>query len=111
MVFLSLLGFGWTIDQIYDQYQGTERDQFAGYKTIFKTIRLHVEKQNVDHSTPSLTNLPAQFQLDLIQQFPLPETLKEKLDIGDIIILESAQGISLHQKLSSHPYYLKLRSD
>lgn len=106
LVFLSLFGFGWTIDQIYDQYQDAENDQFLGYKSVFKTIRQHVEKHNSANSAPTLFNLPPQFQLDPIQQFPLPVTLKDKLDKGEIIILDSEQGLSLHQRLSTHPYVL-----
>jgi len=109
MVFISLLGFGWAIDQVYDSYQGPSEDPLETHILVFDSFRqqlgsnphyLTLSHQQIEDFLPKL------FQLDKPENFPLPGKLANQLDAGEIIILESEQGVSLHQRLDRQPYVL-----
>jgi len=99
MVFISLLGFGWAIDLVYNSYQGQTGDPLESQKLIFSSF-----KQALDEKPQLLQAdqqfLPDLFQLDKPEDFPLPAELEQRLNAGDIIVLESDQGISMHQHLN-----------
>jgi len=105
MVFISLLGFGWAIDQVYDSYRGQADDPLSMHKIIFTSF-----KKQLDENPQLLTSdqgiLPNLFQLDKLEEFPLPDELSQQLQAGSIIVLESDQGVSLHQLIDRQPYVL-----
>ncbi len=105
LVFISLLGFGWAIDRVYDIYQDEAVDPLTSHKIVFASFLKQLDKEikpGQENSYP----LPDIFQLDSLEDFPLPDELAQKLKKGDLIVLESEQGLSLHQKLSQQSYVL-----
>jgi signal transduction histidine kinase len=92
LILITLLGFGALIDRFYTEYLSTQQNTSSEYEVIFKSI---IEEWNRTKSIN--TELSALFQIDTIQNFPLPEPLNQKLLAGNIIILDSDSGISLHQ--------------
>ncbi len=105
LVFISLLGFGWAIDRVYDSYQDDTVDPLDSHKIVFSSFlrKLDNETQPGGENTNSLPDI---FQLDAQKNFPLPAELAQQLENGELIILESEQGLSLHQKLNKLPFIL-----
>lgn len=105
LVFISLLGFGWAIDRVYDSYQDESADPLASHKIVFASFLRQLNKE-IQSAEEISDTLPDIFQLDSLDDFPLPSELAQRLKKGELIVLESEQGLSLHQKLSQQPYVL-----
>ena len=109
MVFVSLLGFGWAMDRVYENYQNQGNDPLETHKSIFASFKDQIDN-NPQYFNLSIQKqpefLPNLFQLDKSENFPLPDKLLSQLNAGEMIILDSEQGISLHQRLSNYPYIL-----
>ena len=105
MVFVSLLGFGWAIDQVYDSYRSQSDDPLATHKIIFASFKQQLD-QNPQYLSSGQILLPELFQLDKLDDFPLPGELNQQLQAGEFIVLESDLGVSLHQLLDNQTYVL-----
>jgi signal transduction histidine kinase len=92
LILVTLLGFGALIDRFYSEYLSTQQNPNNEYEVIFKSV---IEEWNLSKSIN--TEQSKLFQIDDIKNFPLPEPLNQRLLGGEIIILDSDSGISLHQ--------------
>jgi len=109
MVFISLLGLGWAIDQVYQNYQDQSIDPLKTHKSIFESFKAQLESNPhyLSLSDQQINKfLPDLFQLDKPESFPLPRKLLKQLNSGEMVILDSEQGVSLHQRLTNHSYVL-----
>ncbi|MBL7004873.1 MAG: GHKL domain-containing protein [Gammaproteobacteria bacterium] len=104
-VFIALIGLGWGIDAMYQHYSSQKIPTFPQSEHMITTLQKQLDQTVQPVSSIYLSNL---WQLEATDQFILPEPLKTQLNKGEVVTLNSAEGITLHKKLNTKPYILSL---
>ncbi len=105
LIFVALIGLGWSIDSIYMNLDEKQDHVFSQSEDIFTAIKQHLEAE------PHLINknvLPDLFVLEDLTHFTLPSPLKENLQQGALVLLNSAEGVTFHQRIKSQNKVLSM---
>lgn len=115
VVFLALLGLGWGIDRYYESLIEDEKTlPYPGYHSMLTLASNHISSlvENPEAARAYLSTqaleLSLQLSLEPVNTIPLPPALSKLRDQGDIIMLESETGISLHRRIHSSNWILSL---
>lgn len=111
VVLLSILGLGQGVDKLFEQYQTeSQGDELTPYRQMFKSIALTINQYDDPssfvkswHSRNDLT-----LTIEPKNQFVLPRQLEQQLESGQVLVLESDSGYSLHILLAKHQSVLSL---
>lgn len=114
-VFLALLGLGWGIDRYYDSLLEDEKTlPYPGYHAALTLASNHIyslidnPEAARDYLSTQALELSLQLSLEPVNAIPLPTALSTLRDQGEIIMLESETGISLHQRIQASSWILSL---
>ena len=102
-VFLSLLGFGWAIDYYYTITTQQYEDNDSGYRTALNLVVNHINNNNlaIDDINHYLKTVNLPIIIEPLTNYPLPRELISDRDQGNIFVLESETGISLHKRIGN----------
>lgn len=114
IVFLALFGLGWVIDRYYDSIVGNDNTApYSGYQAALHLAADHLTTI-IDQPTKRAHYIAKQslsFSLESVQTLPLPPSLTEQRDRGEIITLESNDSISMHLLVPDSQWLLNLELD
>ncbi len=97
IIFIGLIGLSWSIDSIYQKIDDKKDRAFPQSQQIFTAIKSHLDLN------PSLIfkdALPPLFEIEDLTYFILPSPLKEQLMNGQLVLLNSDEGVTFHQRLN-----------
>lgn len=100
-VFLALIGIGWVIESVY-QSVDTDEHSFPEIIEVFESYKSLLENNE------KISSLPSVFQIESLKSLNLPDPLNVKLLDGEIVILNSIEGVSFHQILKNQQTILSL---
>lgn len=110
-VFVALLGLGWGIDQYYSRTFDEEAEQpYSGYRAALQMAVAHLVKMNADEEIihQYLSHQSLRFTLESIRAIPLPQSLKEQRDRGEIFMLQSERSVTLYQRIPDTDWLLNI---
>lgn len=110
VVVAAVIGLGWGIDQWYSQQNaGLEDPSLNAYKNVGRDLAILIDQQGVQVEWDdwfAFSNLHP--QVIPYSEFPLPENLKQKFELGEALLLESGDQLSMNYYLSSQDQVLSL---
>ncbi len=110
VVVAAVIGLGWGIDQWYSQQNaGLEDPSLNAYKNVGRDLAILIDQQGVQVEWDdwfAFSNLHP--QVVPYSEFPLPENLKQKFELGEALLLESGDQLSMNYYLSSQDQVLSL---
>lgn len=110
-VFLVLMGLGWAIDQYYSrEYESIQQQPFQGYRNY---LDLTAQLLAAMGSSPAqmqqyLSKHTPDISLEPLSAIPLPETLAQQRDRGEIFILQSNVSDTLYRRIEGSDWLLSL---
>lgn len=112
VVVTAVLGLGWGIDRWYSaQFAGQEDPTVSAYKLLGRELAQLVdanEQAGVWNSDNWQSASKLQPQLTAYIDFPLPEDVKRNFEVGEPLLLESGNQLSLHFYLARQQRVLSL---
>ncbi len=114
VMLLATVGIGWGLDKIFEQF-GSEsnKDLVSSYSHLGKQLALALDTQNNNQAFIKAWNTRHQNNIALvnIEQFPLPAEIISDFKLGEPLILESTNALSLHYYLPQQNKVLSFTPD
>lgn len=112
VVLVAIVGLGWTLDELFSQYQSTEQtsDELAAYRQLGSSLAQTLDKQQDPQQF--IDNWPQDPAMSLnlmkLTAFPLPSSLQQDFLQGKPLELESDNSLSIHFILPDQQQVLAL---
>ena len=107
VVLTAVVGLGWGIDRWYSaQFAEAEDPALSAYKKLGRELALLVDEGVQTHAWLASSQL--QPQLTAYNDFPLPDDVKHNFEVGEPLLLESGNQLTLHFYLARHQQVLSL---
>lgn len=111
VLLLSVIGLGWTVDQIFSEFLADERNSpVTHYETLGKQLASGLNASDDPDAFLQAWQTHPGTQVSLLtqQQLPLPAELWQPLQQGQPLILETENGLTLHYWLARHARVLAM---
>jgi len=114
VMLLATVGIGWGLDKIFEQFGAeSNKDLVSSYSNLGKQLALALDTQNNSQAFVRAWNTRHQNNIALIniEQFPLPAEIISGFKLGEPLILESIDTLSLHYYLPQQKKVLSFTPD
>ncbi len=118
IILFAMIGIGWGVDQIFEGYaDNSNKDMIESYKNIGQQLANGIDTLDDPHAFVEQWNKNQLNKISLTEKknFPLPVELERSFTLGEILVLEAADKLTLHyflgnnrKVLTFHPEELRL---
>lgn len=97
VVLLATIGFDWTLDRLFDELQPNDSDRLGPYRVMVEALAGSVQQGADMEALVQAWPTDASVQLGTLdtKQLALPDALRDNLNRGESLTLETETGISL----------------
>lgn len=116
VVLIATVGLGWLFDRLYEQYTENEQTQDVNAVKILEQFgsELAITLNNLADRQAFIEQWPTDSKYSLsiisVDDFPMPVALLDKLKLGEPLLLESSDNLSIHYYLPSSNELLVIKS-